>query len=149
MKAPGATTSSGRNLHKDDPIEAWDEAAARINAYTASQGREVEPDLTGETLRRQTMLADEILAEILAEPTLPESWIWQSGRAVRPRQWVGEGAMRHCLYEVGVDQVDHDGNVSTSIDDGGDVECTNAPAEVYAAILRKAGWTVVPPGGAP
>lgn len=67
LPVPGATTISGRNLHKDDPIEAWDEAAARINAYNVEQGRAVEPDLTGESLRRQTMLADDILAELIAE----------------------------------------------------------------------------------
>jgi hypothetical protein len=62
----GATTSSGRNLHKDDPIEAWDEAAARIRA----QGTACDADLTGESLRTQTMLADEILAQLICEESV-------------------------------------------------------------------------------
>lgn len=66
-RGPGARTVSGRLLHKDDPIEAWNEAAARINAHTIAQRREPEATLTGDTLRAQTLLADEILAEIFAD----------------------------------------------------------------------------------
>lgn len=62
-----ATTATGRPLHKDDPIEAWDEAAARINAHTVAQGRQPETHLTGEVLRQRTMLADELIGEMLAD----------------------------------------------------------------------------------
>ncbi len=53
---------ANRPLHKDSPMAEWDEAAlelARLNPH-------LEP-ITGETYRAQTMLADEILEEILRE----------------------------------------------------------------------------------
>ncbi len=69
------TRPARRPLTDDDPIEAWNAQAEEIG----------EPGLTGEILRKQTLLADRILDEIISEDLAlatwnglpPGTWAWQ------------------------------------------------------------------------